>query len=32
MRDAFKIALLFLAIAALMALVVAAAQCQGGVP
>jgi hypothetical protein len=32
MRDAFKIALFFLAIAAAMTLVVAAAQCHGGVP
>jgi hypothetical protein len=32
MRDVFKIALFFLTIAAIMALVVAAAQCQWGVP
>jgi hypothetical protein len=32
MRDLFKIALFFLAIAAGMTLVVVAAQCQGAVP
>jgi hypothetical protein len=32
MRDIFKIALFFLAIASAMALVVVASQCQGGVP
>jgi len=32
MRDVFKIALFFLAIATALTLVVAAAQCHGGMP